>query len=93
MALAKISTRDVAYDTNFSSSGAQLRGLDILAAGTLFIVDSSGNARTYDYSSLTVPQRLWLAIEQIVGDGAEGAGDGVTGTDIPLASLIGLVEG
>lgn len=69
-----------------------LRGIDILEPGTLFIQDVAGNQTSYTFAvgSITGFVRLTLQIEKIIGDGAGGVGDGVTGTDIPLDKLRGL---
>lgn len=67
-----------------------LRGLDIKAAGVLFVKDIEGSTVSYDYTALTVPQRLVLQIRTIIGNGSGAVGDGVTGTNIALANLVGL---
>ena len=85
------STFDIDY-TARANGGKSLRGLDIMAPGILVVKDTEGNQAIYDFSGLTagVPYRLGLQIKTIVGNGSGSVGDGVTGTDIALADMIGL---
>lgn len=69
-----------------------LRGVDILGPGTIFFQDVAGNQTSYSFAvgSISGFVRLTMQIEMIIGDGEGGVGDGVTGTNIPLAQLRGL---
>jgi hypothetical protein len=68
-----------------------LRGVDIEASGKLFFVDLHGNADSRTFTSVSVPNRFVMQIKKIVGNGSGAIGDGVTGTDIPLVSIKGLL--
>lgn len=71
------------YDVDYSttSGGKILRGLDIMAPGSLVITDAEDNDVTYDFSGLTtgVPYRLILLIKKIK-----------SASTIALANMIGL---
>jgi len=68
-----------------------LRGIDVLANGTLFVLDIHGNTVSYPFTGVTSFVRLPLQIKKIIGNGSGAIGDGVTGTNIAIASLRGLV--
>lgn len=95
--MARLSTDNLtfvtpAYDTDYEKS---IKAIDILGPGTLFVVDIEGNEANYPFAAFvaagggftTFPYRLEARIKQIVGDGSGGIGNGVAGTDIPLANL------
>lgn len=81
-----------AYDADFDK---RVVAIDVLAPGTLFVVDKEGNETSYPFAAFvaaggaytTFPYRLHLNCRSIVGDGVGGIGNGTTGTDIALANL------
>jgi hypothetical protein len=75
----------VAFDADLSPS--TLRAIDVLADGTLFVEDVTGNITSYSFVGVTSFERLVLQVRRIIGDGAGSVGDGSTGTDIALANL------
>ena len=89
--LENLSFQDIAYDAAMSTN---LRAIDVLAAGVLFVEDIEGAVRSYTFNTTTLnsslPYRVHLYIRRIIGDGAGNIGDGATGTNIALANLIGL---
>ena len=76
-----------AYDADFNPT---LRFIDVLAAGTLRVVDINDNAVTYNFatSSVEYPKRIALQVKRIVGDGVGGIGTGTDETDIALTNLV-----
>ena len=85
----------VAYDLVLTPT---LRGIDVLVAGRLAVLDIEGrlwehnflalNPQTNASQAYTVfPYRLELQISKIVGNGAGLVGSGAGETDIALASL------
>jgi hypothetical protein len=80
----------LAYDAEFDPV---LRGIDIKpgATGTLFLIDVQNTAVSYPITVTDVPFRLVLQIQKIVGNGSGSIGDGVTGTNIALANMVGLL--
>ena len=75
-----------------------LIGIIVDAPGNLFIVDIEGNEVSLTFndigtdglSATPYPYRLDMMISKVVGDGSGGIGDGSSGTNIPLVSLVGL---
>ena len=77
------------YDTDIDPP---LGALDITRTGSIVVVDVDGNRLRYAFPSISViPYRLELPIKRIVGNGTGSPGDGLTGTNIPIADLIGLL--
>lgn len=79
----------IAFDAELEPQ--TLRGVDVEANGKMFFVDIHGNADTRTFAGITTPFRFVCQIRKIVGNGAGAIGDGVTGTNIPLASIKGLL--
>lgn len=75
------------YDAVFDPP---LRAIDVTADGTLTVEDIVGEQAIYILANVAPVYRLVAQIRKVVGDGVGGVGDGVTETDIPLASLQGL---
>jgi hypothetical protein len=95
--------KTVAYDADLSPT---LSGLDVLAPGGLMIEDIYGTQKLYTFAAqpavaggesaaanvTSFPYRLEVQIRKIVGNGSGAAGNGTTGTNIALASLIPLTR-
>lgn len=95
----EVTGETLVYDADLEHS---LLGLDILAPGTLRVLDIKGAVWTHTFTALnpttdddfaysTFPYRLALQIKQIVGDGTGSAATDDSGTTIDLSDLIGLV--
>lgn len=80
------------YDGTYDNS---IKAIDVLGPGTLFFQDIEGKTVSYPFPAFVAaggafsvfPYRLKARIRKIVGDGSGNVGDGLTGTDIPLANL------
>lgn len=77
----------LAYDADLEPT---LRGLDINAAGSVFVLDINGKAANITTVAGNLPYRWELQIKRIVGDGAGAVGNGTTGTNVALTALGGF---
>lgn len=77
----------LAYDADLDPT---LRGLDINAAGSVFVIDINGKAANITTVAGNLPYRWELQIKRIVGDGNGAIGNGTTGTNVALTALGGF---